>query len=110
LHFADRFQYRVSQHGEYQQGGNLRHQTVTNGGGGVNIHYFAVGAHIVCECDTEISSRRTKVKKDEELSREAVLHEVFGGSEELMAKYTMLRTAVYGRTRITLLTPASEEE
>ncbi len=70
---------------------------------------YAVGAHIVCECDTEITSRRTKVKKDEELSREAVLHEVFGGNEELMGKYTMLRTAVYGRTRITLLTPAVEE-
>lgn len=70
---------------------------------------YSVGAHIVCESDTELSSRRTKVKKDEELSREAVLHEVFGGNEELMTKYTMLRTAVYGRTRITLLTPAEAE-
>jgi len=69
---------------------------------------YAVGAHIVCECDTEITSRRTRVKKDEELSREAVLHEVFGGSEALMARYSMIRTAVYGRTRITLLTPAEE--
>ena len=69
---------------------------------------YSVGAHIVCECDTEMSSRRTRVKKDEELSREAVLNEVFGGNEELMAKYTMLRTAVYGRTRITLLTPEWE--
>ncbi len=73
-----------------------------------NAGLFAVGAHIVCECDTEVSSRKSRVKKDEELSREAVLNEVFGGSEELAAKYTMLRTAVYGRTRITLLTPEWE--
>ena len=70
---------------------------------------YSVGAHIVCECDTEITSRRTRVKKDEELSREAVLKEVFDGNEALMERYTMLRTAVYGRTRITLLTPAVEE-
>ncbi len=75
----------------------------------INADLYAVGAHIVCECDTEITSRRTKVKKDEELSREAVLHEVFGGNEALMARYTLLRTAVYGRTRVTLLTPANEE-
>ena len=70
---------------------------------------YAVGAHIVCECDTEVSSRNSRVKKDEDLSSDAVLNEVFGGNEELMNKYTMLRTAVYGRTRVTLLTPAVEE-
>lgn len=70
---------------------------------------YAPGAYIVCESDTAPSSRRTRAKKDEALSREAVLREVFGGSEERMQKYELLRTAVYGRTRITLLTPAIGE-
>jgi len=75
---------------------------------------LATGAILVCECDTDIVSRRTKVKKDEEASAERVLEEVFGGDEGLMASYRLERTAVYGRTRITLLTlgetePAAEE-
>lgn len=70
---------------------------------------LAPGAIVVCECDTDIVSRRTKVKKDEEASAERVLEEVFGGDEGTMGKYTLTRTAVYGRTRITLLTLAEDE-
>lgn len=70
---------------------------------------LAPGAIVVCECDTDIVSRRTKVKKDEEASAERVLEEVFGGDEGIMGKYTLTRTAVYGRTRITLLTLAEDE-
>ena len=71
---------------------------------------LAPGAIIVCECDTDIVSRRSKVKKDDEASVERVLEEVFGGDEETMAKYNLQRTAVYGRARITLLNLADEEE
>lgn len=66
---------------------------------------YAVGAHVICESDTAPSSRKTRAKKEEALVREGVLSEVFGGNEGLMNRYTLLRTAVYGRTRITLLTP-----
>ena len=71
---------------------------------------LAPGAIIVCECDTDIVSRRSKVKKDEEASVERVLEEVFGGNEDTMAKYELQRTAVYGRARITLLTLADTDE
>ncbi|MBR5445020.1 MAG: 16S rRNA (guanine(966)-N(2))-methyltransferase RsmD [Clostridia bacterium] len=71
---------------------------------------LAPGAIIVCECDTDIVSRRSKVKKDEEASVERVLEEVFGGDEDTMAKYELQRTAVYGRARITLLTLADTDE
>lgn len=64
---------------------------------------YSVGAQIICESDTELSSRRTKAKKDDELSMEGVLSEVFGGNAALMDRYEVRRTAVYGRTRITLL-------
>jgi len=64
---------------------------------------LAPGGTIVCECDTELISRRTKIKKDEEASLERVQEEVFGGDGALMGRYQVMRTAVYGRTRITLL-------
>lgn len=71
---------------------------------------LAPGAILVCECDTELVSRRTKVKKDDEASAERVLEEVFGGDKDTMDAYTVTRTAVYGRTRITLLTLANAED
>ena len=73
-------------------------------------HVLAPGAILVCECDTDIVSRRSKVKKDEEASAERVLEEVFGGDEAVMAKYQLERTAVYGRARITLLHLAEDGE
>lgn len=71
---------------------------------------LAAGAIIVCECDTEIVSRHAKIKKDEEATAERVLEEVFAGDEDTMSKYNMERSAVYGRTRITLLTLAETED
>lgn len=71
---------------------------------------LAAGAIIVCECDTEIVSRHAKIKKDEEATAERVLEEVFGGDEDTMVKYNLERSAVYGRTRITLLTLAEAED
>ncbi len=79
-------------------------KTMSDGG------ILAEGAIIVCECDTEQVSRRTKVKKDEEASLERVLEEVFGGDSATMNRYTIHRTAVYGRSRITLLGLVKEEE
>ncbi len=75
----------------------------------LDAEIFAPGARIICESDTEYASRKVKAKKDETLSRLGVLNEVFSGDEALMARYTLLRTAVYGRTRITLLTPGNGE-
>ena len=86
-------------------GSELLPQTLTQLSDG---RVLAPGASLVCECDTEIVSRRTKVKKDEEASAERVLAEVFGGEQTLMDCYCLERTAVYGRTRITLLTLAAE--
>ena len=38
-----------------------------------------------------------------------ILKDVFGGSEELEDKFTVLKSALYGRTRITLLSAKVEE-
>lgn len=71
---------------------------------------LAPGALIMCECDTENISRSAKVRKDEEATAIRVREEIFGGSEELMKRYTVHRTAVYGRTRLALLSLAENEE
>ena len=70
---------------------------------------LAPGASIVCECDTEIVSRRLSVRKDEDATAERVLQEIFGGDAALMAQYTLRRSTVYGRTRIALLSLAASE-
>ena len=67
------------------------------------------GAYIVCESDCDIPVKAKRARKDEELTAAAVLNDVFGGSEELKSKFTVLKTTLYGRTRITLLTPAEQE-
>ena len=71
---------------------------------------LAPGALIMCECDTENISRSARARKDEEAVAERVLAEIFGGSETLMSRYTVHRTAVYGRTRLALLSLAEDEE
>ncbi len=71
---------------------------------------LAEGAILVCECDTEQESRKSKVKKDEEASLERVKEEVFGGDEGTMDRYIVHRTAVYGRSRITLLGLKKDED
>ncbi len=70
---------------------------------------LAPGASVVCECDTEVVSRRLSVRKDEDATAERVLQEIFGGDAALMAKYTLRRSTVYGRTRIALLSLADAE-
>lgn len=73
------------------------------------LSILAPGASVVCECDTEVVSRRLSVRKDEDATAERVLQEIFGGDAALMAKYTLRRSTVYGRTRIALLSLADTE-
>ena len=74
----------------------------------------APGATLVCETDCDVPSSatrlRTRMRKDEEYTAELVLKDVFGGDEELAARYEVLKSNLYGRTRITLLTPKTQEE
>ncbi|MBQ4096568.1 MAG: 16S rRNA (guanine(966)-N(2))-methyltransferase RsmD [Clostridia bacterium] len=69
----------------------------------------AVGCQIVCETDCDIPVKRSRMRKDEELAAEYVMNDVFGGREELAARYDVKKTTLYGRTRITLLTPVTGE-
>lgn len=62
------------------------------------------GGTIICESETEPKKKKNREKKDEDLLRASVLKDVFGGDEEIMNRYTLLKSTVYGRTRITLLT------
>ena len=70
----------------------------------------AAGATVVCETECDIPVRATRLRKDEEKAAELILRDVFGGDEELAGRYTVLKSSLYGRTRITLLTPASVPE
>ena len=67
------------------------------------------GAYIICESDTTLKGTRTKRKKDEMLSDEAVISDVFAGDEELASFYKILKTKIYGRTRITFLSQNNGE-
>ena len=63
----------------------------------------------MCETDCDIPVKRSRMRKDEELAAEYVMNDVFGGREELAARYDVKKTTLYGRTRITLLTPVTGE-
>ena len=71
--------------------------------------FAAPGATLVCETDCDIPPKATRLRKDEDAAAEAILRDVFGGDGELAARYTVLKSPLYGRTRITLLTPRGEE-
>ena len=62
------------------------------------------GAYIVCESDCDIPVKAKRARKDEELAAESILRDVFGGSEELEEKFNVVKSTLYGRTRITILT------
>lgn len=66
------------------------------------------GAYIVCESDCDIPVKAKRARKDEALSAECVLRDVFGGNDELSEKFTVVKSSLYGRTRITLLTLADK--
>lgn len=71
---------------------------------------LAPGATVVCETDAgegaRPAHRRTPKEEREAAERAAVLRDVFAGSESLAARCEVLKTAVYGRTRVTLLREA----
>ena len=64
------------------------------------------GARIVCESDNGTSPVKKKDVKSEEYHSAKVLEQVFGGDGDLAAKFTVSKTALYGRARITLLEAA----
>lgn len=66
---------------------------------------YADGAYIICETDCDIPVKNSRARKDEELTAESILQDVFGGKEALAEKYEVVKSNLYGRTRITLLTP-----
>lgn len=63
----------------------------------------APGAYIVCESETKPSKKKNHEKKNPELLAQSVLNDVFAGDSELMDRYVLQRSSVYGRTRITVL-------
>ena len=68
------------------------------------------GGRIVCESDNGTAPVKKKDTKNEAYHAEKVAEQVFGGSEELSSKYTVVKTALYGRSRITLLEGKGGEE
>lgn len=64
---------------------------------------LAEGGIIACETDTAPEERSGRKKAPRESDGEAVLRDVFGGDASLMSRFTIRRTARYGRTRLTLL-------
>ena len=74
---------------------------------------YAPGAVIVCETDNGTDARPSRRNRSEEeieaRENEAILRDVFGGSEELAALYTVKKSVSYGRSRITLLRPVVSE-
>ena len=74
---------------------------------------YAPGAVIVCETDNGTDARPSRRYRSEEeieaKENEAILQDVFGGSEELAAQYTVQKSVSYGRSRITLLRPVVSE-
>lgn len=61
------------------------------------------GGRIVCESDNGIAPVKKKDIKNDEYHSAKVLEQVFGGDTELLEKYTVVKSALYGRSRITLL-------
>lgn len=68
------------------------------------------GGRIVCESDNGTAPVKKKDIKSEEYNNTKVMEQVFGNNEELAEKYTVVKTALYGRSRITLLEGKREEE
>lgn len=66
----------------------------------------AIGSSIICETDCDIPVKNSRQRKDESIAAQAVLRDIFGDDEELAARYEVKKSVLYGRTRITLLSPA----
>ncbi|MDD6095034.1 MAG: 16S rRNA (guanine(966)-N(2))-methyltransferase RsmD [Clostridia bacterium] len=61
------------------------------------------GGRIICETDNGTAPVSKKKLKDDGYHSEQVLSQVFGGDKSLSEKFTVAKTALYGRARITLL-------
>lgn len=66
----------------------------------------AAGGSIICETDCDIPVKNSRQRKDESIAAQAVLRDIFGDDEELASRYEVKKSVLYGRTRITLLSPA----
>jgi len=73
-----------------------------------NADLCAVGSHIICETDCDIPVKNSRLRKNEEITAEAVRNDVFGGNDELMSRFEVKKSTLYGRTRITVLTPVAK--
>ncbi len=70
---------------------------------------LAEGGVIACETAEEAPpKKKRKVKETDEEIAAKVLEGVFGGDNELAARYTVRRTAVYSQSRLTLLEAVAE--
>lgn len=61
------------------------------------------GGRIVCETDNGTAPVKKRDLKRDEYHSARVFEQVFSADSELSERYTVIRTALYGRTRITLL-------
>ncbi|MBQ2729322.1 MAG: 16S rRNA (guanine(966)-N(2))-methyltransferase RsmD [Clostridia bacterium] len=68
------------------------------------------GGRIVCESDNGTVPPKKKELKSDEYHAEKVSAQVFGGNAELSERFTVVKTAIYGRSRITLLESAREDD
>lgn len=69
---------------------------------------FAPGALIACESEVPEGNRSSRRRADPEEEAEAMRQAVFGGDAALEEKFTVKRNALYGRVRLTLLTPKED--
>lgn len=67
------------------------------------------GGRIVCESDNGTAPVKKKDIKSDEYHNSKVFEQVFGSDGELFEKYTVVKTALYGRSRITLLEMKRED-
>ncbi|GFI55019.1 ribosomal RNA small subunit methyltransferase D [Clostridiales bacterium] len=71
---------------------------------------LANGGKIVCETDNGALPASKRLLKDEAYHAQQVRQQVFGGDDALQARFAVLRSVLYGRTRITLLECANGPE
>ena len=69
---------------------------------------LALGSHIICETENTIPPRAKSMRKDEGVAMTHILSDIFGGDEELMSRFDILKSSLYSHTRITILSPKSE--
>lgn len=68
------------------------------------------GSYIICETESTIPPKASRLKKDASYAEKIIMEDVFGGREELAAKYEVVKSSLYSHTRITVLTPGKAEK